>query len=104
MNRNSTNNSVKLIATLSISAALMALAHAWIDPTPAVADVVKDRDFQLITLTASVGGETLGVIDNRTGLIAFFQYDEGRRAIIPRSVRALSDAFIETPAAPERRR
>lgn len=98
------NTRPKLVAALSISAALLALAHAWIEPAPALADTVKDRDFQLVTLTASVGGDTLGVIDNRTGLIALFQYDEDRRAIIPRSVRALSDAFIEAPAVPERRR
>ena len=101
--RKSLNNPTTMLLTLSASAAVLALAHLWVDATPATADVIKDRDYQLVTLKSTTAGESVAVIDNRTGLAAFFIYDEGRRAIVPKAVRPLSDAFI-TANPTERRR
>ena len=81
------------IGVLSITATLLTLA-CLIPPRQAdAAFVVKDRDYQLITTQNLAGGDTLYVVDNRTGLMAVFVYDNNGGVLRPRAVRPVSDAF-----------
>jgi len=55
--------------------------------------VMKERDYQMVTGRQQVGDEAIYVLDARTGLMAAFNYDPGRKAIVLRSVKAVQDAF-----------
>lgn len=100
--KNTNQSGTLWIALLSLAAGVLFTAHFIPTTTPVYADVIKDRDYQLITFRQIVGGEALGVIDNRTGMMAVFSYDEARRAMTPRAVRPLADAFKEagSPSVP----
>lgn len=81
------------IGVLSITAALLLVA-CLLPARPAEgAFAVKDRDYQLITSLGQGGGDTLYVVDNRTGLMAVFAYDTRSRVMRPRQVRPIADAF-----------
>lgn len=80
------------IGVLAITAALLLVA--WLLPTRSdAAFAVKDRDYQLITAANQQGGDTIYVVDNRTGLMAVFTYDNRARVLRPRQVRPVADAF-----------
>lgn len=82
------------IGILSLSAVLLTLTTMLIPTSDLQAnEVVKDRDYQLITAEVQGGGEGLYVIDSRTGLMAIFAYDPNTRQLEPRAVRAVADAF-----------
>lgn len=83
------------IGVLSITAALMLIA-CLLPSTPAdAAFAVKDRDYQLITAPNQAGGDTVYVVDNRTGLMAVFTYDLRAKVLRPRQVRPVADAFLQ---------
>ena len=80
------------IAILSASASFMLAAHMFMQPT-AQAEVIKDRDYQIVTARVPAGGEGLYILDNRTGNVAVFTYDAATRNMRARQVRPVSDAF-----------
>ena len=41
------------------------------------------------------GGDTVYVVDNRTGLMAVFTFDNRQRVMRPRQVRSVTDAFAQ---------
>jgi hypothetical protein len=49
----------------------------------------------LITSPNQAGGDTLYVVDNRTGLMAVFTFDNRTRTLRPRQMRAVADAFAQ---------
>lgn len=80
------------IAGLTLSAALLLLANFY--QQPARADLaVGDRDYQLITARAANGGDDLFVMDNRSGLMAAFQYDPNIHNLRYRAITAVPDIF-----------
>jgi hypothetical protein len=84
------------IGVMSITALLLFVACLL--PTPQRADgafAVKDRDYQIITAKSSVGGDTVYVVDNRTGMMAVFGYDIKGRVLRLRQVRPVADAFVQ---------
>jgi hypothetical protein len=82
------------IGMLSITAALLLIA-CLLPSKPANADfAVKDRDYQLITAKGQ-NGDTVYVVDNRTGLMAVFAFDNRARVMRPKQVRAVMDAFLQ---------
>jgi hypothetical protein len=82
------------IGVLSITAALLLIA-CLLPATPATAAfAVKDRDYQLITARSVTGGDVLYVVDNRTGMMAVFTFDNKARVMRPRKVGAIGDAFV----------
>ncbi len=81
------------IIILSITAALMLAAHIFIPTTAKAEMAVKDRDYQVVTARVQSGGDGLYILDNRTAQLAVFTYDPTSRAVRPRQVRPISDAF-----------
>ena len=87
---NRTNISILI---LSITAALLLVAHLFVPATARASEVIKDRDYQVVTARIQTGGDGLYVLDNRSGQIAIFTYDPASRAVRARQVRPISDAF-----------
>jgi len=82
------------IGILSITGLLLLLA-CLLPPRPADgAFAVKDRDYQLIVAKGQ-NGDIVYVVDNRTGLMAVFAYDNRARVMRPKQVRAVTDAFLQ---------
>jgi len=86
------DNKLIAICFLTISAIVLMLAN--FSSPPAQADTaVNSRDYQLITAKMQSGAEGLYVLDNRTGLMVVFTYDNNSRTLRPRAIRAVADAF-----------
>lgn len=90
MKRNNANLS---IALLSVTALLLAAGHWFLPASARAEEVVKERDYQVVTARVQQGGDGVYILDNRTGLLAVFTYDPATRAVRPRQVRQVSDAF-----------
>ena len=83
------------IGTLSITGLLLLLINLLPAPSTARADVIKDRDYQAVTASMARGGDALYVIDNRTGKIGVFAYDNGRKGIATLDVQDITTAFVK---------
>jgi hypothetical protein len=83
------------IGILSITAALLFVAALLPTPKADAAFAVMDRDYQVIAVKSQQGGDSLYVVDNRTGLVAVFAFDPRTRVLRPRQVRAVADAFAQ---------
>jgi hypothetical protein len=82
------------IGFLSITALILFIAQ-FIPVRPADAAVaIKDRDYSMVTARSTRGGETVYVIDNRSGQIAVFTWDAGQRRLVPMAAGDLSNAFL----------
>jgi hypothetical protein len=82
------------IGVLSITAVLLLVACLMPVKTADAAFAVKDRDYQLI-IAQGQGSDSIYVVDNRTGLMAVFTYDNRGRVLRPRQVRPVADAFMQ---------
>jgi len=81
------------IGILSVTAVVLLIAQ-FIPLRPAVAsEAIKDRDYSIVTARTNAGGDALYVTDSRTGLIAAFLWDPGRREVVVKDVRPVNDAF-----------
>ena len=80
------------IGVLSITGMLLLIACLMPAKPADAAFAVKDRDYQIIVAQGQ-GSDALYVVDNRTGLMAVFTYDNRGRVLRPRQVRAVADAF-----------
>lgn len=83
-----------LISLLSISAALLLIGNFM----ARAATTANSRDFQLVTARNQQGGESLYIVDNKTGQMAVFVWDSTSRTIRPQAIRPVADAFNQTPA------
>jgi hypothetical protein len=81
------------IGILSITALMLFVANLMMPVQVEGGFVMKDRDYQMITGRQQVGDEAIYVLDARTGLMAAFNYDPGRKAIVLRQVKAVQDCF-----------
>ena len=82
------------IGVLSITAVLLLIACLMPAKPADAAFAVKDRDYQLI-IAQGQGSDSIYVVDNRTGLMAVFTYDNRGRVLRPKQVRAVADAFAQ---------
>ena len=82
------------IGILSLTSALLLIACLLPQRSADANFVVKDRDYQLITAKGQ-NGDSVYVVDNRTGLMAVFVYDNRARVMRPKQVRSVSDAFLQ---------
>ena len=81
------------IGVLSITAVILFVAQ-FIPIQPALAtEVLKDRDYTLVTATSQLGGDNIYITDNHSGQMAIFAWDPARRALALRGTGALTDAF-----------
>jgi hypothetical protein len=81
------------IGILSLMAVVLLVANVIPVQPAGAAAVIKDRDYQIVTARIVSGGEALYVLDNRTGLVAAFVWDNGARRVVPRDVKPMSFAF-----------
>jgi hypothetical protein len=81
------------IGVLSIIATILLVANLIPVPTAQAATSIKDRDYQLATARSVKGGEVLYVIDNRTGYVAAFAWDNAARAFKPAAIESLTNLF-----------
>jgi hypothetical protein len=82
------------IGVLSITGLLLLIACLMPAKTAEAAFAVKDRDYQII-VSQGQGSDAIYVVDNRTGLMAVFTYDNRGRVLRPRQVRPVADAFVQ---------
>lgn len=89
------NNKSLTIATLTITAVILAVANLIPFPqqNALAAETIKDRDYHLVTSRVQQGGEGLYILDNRTGKVAVFTWDVASRSVRLRAVRMVTDAF-----------
>jgi hypothetical protein len=82
------------IGILSITGLLLLVACLMPAKAAEAAFAVKDRDYQIIVAQGQ-GSDNIYVVDNRTGLMAVFVYDNRGRVLRPRQVRPVADAFAQ---------
>jgi hypothetical protein len=82
------------IGVLSITGLLLLIACLMPAKTADAAFAVKDRDYQIIVAQGQ-GSDAIYVVDNRTGLMAVFAYDNRGRVLRPKQVRPVADAFAQ---------
>lgn len=81
------------IGFLSISALVLFIAQFVPVREAKAEEALKDRDYSLLSAKSARGGETVYVIDNRTGQIAAFSWDAGARQLTPVAAGDLAMAF-----------
>ncbi len=82
------------IGILSLTSVLLLIACLLPSKPADAAFAVKDRDYQLIAAKGQ-NGDAIYVVDNRTGLMAVFAYDNRARVMRPKQVRPVMDAFLQ---------
>ena len=82
------------IGVLSITGLLLLVACLMPAKPAEAAFAVKDRDYQIIVAQGQ-GSDAIYVVDNRTGLMAVFTYDNRGRVLRPQQVRPVADAFAQ---------
>jgi hypothetical protein len=84
----------QILALLVLSVSAAVLTWANFAGSTAKADTgIKDRDYSLVTARSSGGGDSLYVMDSRTGLLAVFVYDPNVRGLRPRKFVSLVNVF-----------
>ena len=88
-----TDKKMFAIGILSLSAALLLVGN-YFAPRQAIATTtIKDRDFSLTTAAAATGGDSLYVLDNRSGKVAVYSYDPSTKVIRPRAAGEMGNLF-----------
>ena len=81
------------IGLLSLTAFALFVANLLMPSRVAANFVVKDRDYQAVTAAITSNDEGLYVMDNRSGLMALFAYDPGRKSLIIKDMKPIMNAF-----------
>jgi hypothetical protein len=82
------------IVLLSISAAVLFITNLLMPTRTAVADeVIKDRDYQVMTERWQANDEALIILDNRSGQMAAFIYDPNVKGLLVKAVAPVMNAF-----------
>lgn len=86
------NYSLK-IGFLTISALVLFIAQFVPVRSAEASSVWKDRDYTLLTATSSTGGDTIYVVDNRSGQLAVLTWNSTERGFIVAGVAPIAQAF-----------
>ena len=82
------------IGILSLTAVLLFVANLVIPPREAAANfVVKDRYYQAATAAITANDEALYILDTRSGLMACFSYNPGKKELQLRDLKPIMNAF-----------
>jgi hypothetical protein len=81
------------IGILSLTATVLLMANYFTPQSAMALTTIKDRDFSLVTANSQSGGDSLYVLDNRTGRIAIFAYNPAARSLVPKKIGDLTVAF-----------
>jgi hypothetical protein len=81
------------IGVLSLTAALLLIGNYFAPQHAVATTTIKDRDFSMVTAAVQTGGESLYVLDNRSGRVAVYAYDPTGRVIRPRGIGEMANLF-----------
>ncbi len=81
------------IGILSLTAAVLLVGNYFAPEHAVATTTIKDRDFSMVTATVQTGGESLYVLDNRSGRVAVYAYDPSGRVIRPRGIGEMANLF-----------
>lgn len=90
------------IGVLSLTAVILFCANLLVPPRAQANEIVKDRNYQVLTARIQPNDEALYVIDNRSGQMGIFVYSASARALQPKAVKPVMDAFAGAPTGRER--
>lgn len=82
-----------IILVLSITAAILLGLNLNSQPTANAMAVIAGRDYKAVTTRAQRGGDSLYILDGKTGKMAVFAYDPNTKSVRPKDVRMVKDAF-----------
>ncbi len=82
------------IGILSLTALVLVIGNCLVPPKASAELSIQGQGYTVVTAKVQNGGDGVYILDNRTGRLAVFTYDNGSRRLEPRTVRPLADAFI----------
>ncbi len=82
------------IGILSLTALVLIIGNCLVPPKASAELSIQGQGYTVVTAKVQNGGDGVYILDNRTGRLAVFTYDNGSRRLEPRTVRPLADAFI----------
>lgn len=85
------------IGILSLTALVLVVGNCLVPPSASAELSIVGQGYTVVTAKVQNGGDGVYILDNRTGRIAIFTYDNGSRRLEPRTVRSLTDAFVTRP-------
>jgi hypothetical protein len=94
--KNTNDKKTLAIGVLSISATLLLLGNYFAPAPTQATTTIKDRDFSMVTANTQTGGDSLYVLDNRSGRVAVYSYDPSSKLIRPRAGGDMSNLFRVT--------
>jgi hypothetical protein len=83
-----------IIGILSLTAVVLFVANLFMPPRAIADEVIKDRDWQVVTAHVQQNDEGLYILDNRSGMMAVFTYDPNAKSLVIRDRKPIMDAFI----------
>jgi hypothetical protein len=83
------------IGILTLTALILFVAQFLPVRTAVANDSVGDRDYQLVTVQTTQGGDALYIFQRRTGVVAVFNWDAADHRIKLRAVRNVQDAVLQ---------
>jgi hypothetical protein len=81
------------IGILFITATVLFVAQFLPLPVASAEEAIRDRDYSVVTAPVPSGNDALYIADSRTGMVAVFTWDNGRRMVAVRDVKRIADAF-----------
>lgn len=81
------------VGVLSLSALFLLIANLMTPQSVTGQVTIKERDYQAVTAPTVKGGDALYLTDNRTGLMAVFVFDPGKRSLQAVTVEPVANAF-----------
>ena len=81
------------ILVLGFMAAVLLGLNLNTDRTATASAVINGRDYKAVTTKAQRGGDSLFILDGKTGKMAVFAYDPNTKTVRPKDVRMVKDAF-----------
>ena len=94
------DNKTFAIGVLTVTAAILMVAVVNKPREVQAAEVVRGRDYSCVTARLAQGDDGLYVVDGKTGMMAVFVYDPGRKQIVPKAIKPVTDAFAGGPGGP----
>ena len=96
------DNKTFAIGILSLMAVILLVAVINKPQPVQASEVVKGRDYTCVTARVAQGDDGLYVVDGKTGLMAVFIYNPGRKQLEPKAVRPVAEAFRMGPGGADK--
>ena len=90
------------IGVLSLTAVILFCANLLVPPRAQANQIIKDRNYQVLTARMQVNDEALYVLDNRSGQMGIFIYNPSAKQLQVRAVKPVMDAFAGAQTGRER--